>query len=245
MSLLPLSMYSDIFLPLVGKKIGYIQGHYGNAGDGLIHHGTLQLFSHFGIDYQIVNPSVNDNVCRDVEELVFFGGGNMNYEASRSIRKAFYNSPLKKTILPQSWTRFHDEPMYDRIFAREKYSLALCPTANLAPDIGLAYTYNKPIPEPVRGIGIFMRGDQESKFKMYQFPDPCKGLTHLDAEKYVEEAAIYKTIITDRLHFAICGLICSRQVFLMPNNYHKNLGMYEAWLKDLGCKWRVEMEMMS
>ncbi|MEZ6066062.1 MAG: hypothetical protein R3B90_10215 [Planctomycetaceae bacterium] len=56
-------------------------------------------------------------------------------------------------------------------------------------------------------------------------------------DEYLRLAGRYAQIITDRLHFAVCGLLCSRRVILCPNAYHKNLGMWETWLHRLGCEW--------
>jgi exopolysaccharide biosynthesis predicted pyruvyltransferase EpsI len=56
-------------------------------------------------------------------------------------------------------------------------------------------------------------------------------------EEYLELAARHSRIITDRLHFAISGLIVGREVALLGNSYHKNRSIYETWLKPLGCRF--------
>jgi exopolysaccharide biosynthesis predicted pyruvyltransferase EpsI len=55
-------------------------------------------------------------------------------------------------------------------------------------------------------------------------------------------ATQYKRIITDRLHFAISGLILGRETTILPNSYHKNRSMYETWLRDLGCNFAENLE---
>ena len=56
-------------------------------------------------------------------------------------------------------------------------------------------------------------------------------------KEYILLAARYETIFTNRLHFAIAGLIAGRKVTLLPNSYFKNKSIWECWLKDLGCLW--------
>jgi hypothetical protein len=56
---------------------------------------------------------------------------------------------------------------------------------------------------------------------------------------------MFEHIVTDRLHFAIAGLMTGRDVSLLPNGYHKNRSMYETWLEDLGCHWLESADSIS
>ena len=59
MRLLNAARYEEVFGPLRGKRVGYLQGRYGNAGDALIHWATLELFKNFDIAYRVINGSVS------------------------------------------------------------------------------------------------------------------------------------------------------------------------------------------
>ena len=138
------------------------------------------------------------------------------------------------TILPQSFTAAENRP-YKRVYVRERASLAFCATGILAPDLALGL--RRPAPKtPTRGTGVFLRRDPERTGWCRWFRrDPVK-LCHTPQE-YLDLAASYERIVTDRLHFAICGLLAGRDTTLLPNNYHENRSMHETWLAALGCKF--------
>jgi exopolysaccharide biosynthesis predicted pyruvyltransferase EpsI len=154
----------------------------------------------------------------------------------------FYNWELRRkvlqlglpvTIFPQSFTSPEDRP-YKRIFVRERGSLKFCPQAVLAPDLALGLDYENSV-APTRKLGVFLRGDEERAVRRPWFSrDPAKICR--TPQEYLRLAARYERIITDRLHFAICGLIVGRETTLLPNAYHKNQAMYDTWLKSLGCR---------
>jgi exopolysaccharide biosynthesis predicted pyruvyltransferase EpsI len=82
--------------------------------------------------------------------------------------------------------------------------------------------------------GMLMRKDKESIYSGKQI-DPA-GLAK-DWKEYLSLASTYAKIGTDRLHFAIAGLMTGADVTLYPNIYHKNKSMWMTWLKNMGCKW--------
>jgi exopolysaccharide biosynthesis predicted pyruvyltransferase EpsI len=59
---------------------------------------------------------------------------------------------------------------------------------------------------------------------------------------YLRLASRYEVIMTDRLHFAVAGILLDRKVVLLPNSYHKNASMYETWLSDLGCGYARSLD---
>lgn len=237
MPLQPPAAVETVFAPLAGRKVAYVQGLCGNVGDGLIELAAFQLLSHFGATASVVNPNPQwaGELTESFDELLLFGGGNMGYPCSKAIRRAARNCSLPKTLLPQSWVTQEDAP-YERVFVRERRSQPYCPHARLVPDLALCLDYPLPVPAPVQELGLCLRRDNERQFSG-PAEDPAHQLTRQDPLAYLSRAARFATIITDRLHFAICGLICRRRVILLPNNYHKNLGMFETWLRDLGCEW--------
>jgi exopolysaccharide biosynthesis predicted pyruvyltransferase EpsI len=241
--LISLENFKKVFSDFKNKKIGFVVMG-GKVGDFLIEDSAVQLFRYFGIDFRFVNNrhnlnNFNEKICGEVDEFVINGGGNMGskYVLNQNIRKKLlkYSKPI--TVLPQTFTDRNENINYKKVWIRERESLRFKPDAELAPDLSLGYTFNREIPKPEKDIGIFLRDDEESiPFDILgNMGDPirvCK-----TPEEYLLFAAKYKKIVTNRLHFAIAGLIAKREVILLPNNYFKNKSMYDTWLKYFSCKW--------
>lgn len=229
MACLPSTAYAAVFEPLRGKRIGYVRPH-GNVGDHLIEAATEQLFTAFSIDWIDWTPSDP----QPVDALAFGGGGNMGalYRDNWNLRTACLQSGLPVTILPQSFLA--EEPRaFHRVFVRERCSWKYCPDAELAPDLALALDIGE-FPPATRELGVLLRSDKENRVLRPWFSqDPVKLCRTPD--EYLRLAASYARIVTDRLHFAVCGLLLGRHTTLLPNAYHKNRSMYETWLADLGC----------
>ena len=226
MRLLGLDAFESVFAPLQGKRIGYIRPH-GNVGDGLIEWATFQLFEAFGINWQRVDPDTCAGV--DVDELVFGGGGNMGnrYHRNWRLRGKALALGLPMTILPQTFTSVEDRP-YKRVYVREHTSLFYCSRATVAPELALGFDCSV-TRTPTRRTGVFLRRDQERiSWPRFFRRDPVKLCR--TPQEYLELAADYARIVTDRLHFAICGLLLQRDVTLLPNDYHKNQAMHDTWL---------------
>ena len=122
---------------------------------------------------------------------------------------------------------------YKNIYVRETASLRLEPRGRLAPDLalGLEYTGNT---ARRSARGVFLRRDRERAVRRRWFTSsPAKRCR--SPREYLELAARFEHVITNRLHFAICGLIVGCRTAILPNSYHKNRSMYETWLRDLGC----------
>jgi exopolysaccharide biosynthesis predicted pyruvyltransferase EpsI len=231
--LLPLEAFAPVFEPLLGKRIGYVRP-YGNVGDALIEWATGQLFDELGIDWRPCDPQSADPA--EFDELVFGGGGNMGtrYRNNWELRGRALALGLPLTILPQSFTS-PEERRYQRVYVRERASLAFCPEGILAPDLALGLA-PPPCGPPTRGLGVFLRRDPERAAGLRWFSrDPARLCA--TPRQYLELAARYERIVTDRLHFAICGLLAGRQTTLLPNDYHKNASMFETWLQALGCRF--------
>ncbi len=231
MGLLPPEAFAHVFEPLRGKRIGFVRPR-GNVGDALIEWATFQLFDAFGIDWQFQHP----NGPVEVDELVFGGGGNMGrlYEQNWQLRGRCLEWGRPMTILPQSFTS-PEGRRYTRVYVRERGSLKLAPDGVLAPDLALALDYATRV-APRRRLGLFLRKDGERALaKRWLCRDPVKRCR--TPQQYLDLAARYEHVVTDRLHCAISGLIVGRRVTLLPNAYHKNASMHETWLADLGCRF--------
>lgn len=234
MRLLAPDHYQSVFEPLIGLRVGYVRP-FGNVGDLLIEKATFQLLDEFGVHWSVVEPADPSSAAK-VDHVLFGGGGNMGdrYQNNWRLRGQAADLGLPMTILPQSFSS-DEGRTYDRVFVRERYSLAYYPSAALAPDLALGLNA-PPVGRPERSLGMFLRRDQETAFgRKWWNRDPAK-MCRLP-EEYLALAARYKTIVTDRLHFAVSGLMAGREVYLLPNDYHKNRGVHETWLARLGCRF--------
>jgi hypothetical protein len=229
--LLPPEAFAAVFAPFAGRRVGLVTPR-GNTGDTMIHAATVQLLDHFGVAWTRFDPDAPE----DVDELAFGGGGNMGdlHPGNAALRARCMTLGLPMTILPQSFVS-RDDLGWKRVWVRERISLRHCRRASLAPDLALGfdYTARAAVEQPT---GVFLRADVESAVRRPAGARDPVAECATPAE-YVELAARHGHVVTDRLHFAIAGLIAGRQVTLLPNSYHKNRGMYDAWLADLGSHW--------
>ncbi len=236
MRLFPLTAFDPIFAPLRGQRVGVVDG-FGNVGDRLIYAATRQLLDAFGIEWTVY--SAHERVS--VDTVLLFGGGNMGSRYWRDVgvrrqaAKAAAERGIPMVVLPQSWISPEPGP-FARAYVRERASLQHCPNGILAPDLALGFDYGPQATSPTAEIGLFLRRDPERAIGFQEGEQDPARVCRTPAE-YLALAGRYSHIITDRLHFAICGLLNRRRVTLLPNSYHKNRSLWETWLTDLGCEW--------
>ena len=241
MSLLDTSHFEILFAGLEHQHIGFVPMD-GNIGDHMIHAATRELFTAFNISYRDISPAELDSgvAITPVDTIVISGGGNMGsfWPVPLQQRKQALKMGVPVIIFPQSFTR-NDEATecYKRVFVREKTSQSYHRDFILAPDTALALTKPERLPNTRFETGLFLREDLERASPQHALSlgDPIQMAVCI--KDYLALTALFEHIITDRLHFAIAGLITGRQVTLLPNSYHKNRAMYETWLRDLGCHW--------
>ncbi len=236
MRLLAPAAFAHVFEPLQGKRIGFVRP-IGNVGDELIEWAMRQMFALYKIDWRLFDPA---DPSEDVDELVWGGGGNMGtmWKSNWQLRGRCLDFGLPMTILPQSYTSREDR-RFHRIFVREQVSLSLATNGILAPDLALGLDYT-PTTRPTREFGVFLRKDSEGIVPRGWFVrDPARLCR--TPRQYLELAASYEHIVTDRLHFAISSLMVGRRTTLLPNIYHKNSSMFKTWLTDLGCEFATSL----
>ncbi len=224
-----------------GKRVFYHKVP-GNVGDDLIHAATRQLFRRFKIEVV--------KTLEEADQVVMCGGGSIGIwnscaEARRKVYDFCEANGVPIILYPQS-VGGPDETIPDIVghrFVREWNSLPLMPGAWLMPDMALAYHVPKDYGAATHGTGLFLRNDPEAMFPDHpgSLGDPPR-MVPRDLDEYFKLAAGYEHVITDRLHFAIIALLLKRKATLLPNKYHKNRGMWETWLKDLGCGWADDPE---
>ncbi|PQO43812.1 Coenzyme F420 hydrogenase/dehydrogenase, beta subunit C-terminal domain [Blastopirellula marina] len=242
MRLLPLTHYAPIFAPLVGRRVALIDG-IGGTGDKLIYRATRQLLDAFGIQWRACEPQE----IADVDVVLLFGGGNLDsyYDGEVHRRRVACERAeaigAKTIVLPQYSMGMHEGRHFDRLFVRDLSSLKTRPEAVLAPDLALGFDHAPPSQPPRHSLGLFLREDRESLLPhdIAYVGDPYH-MTH-DLDELFRIAADYAHIVTDRLHFGICGLLSGRRVTLLPVNNHKSREMWELWLRHVGCEWSDEV----
>ena len=241
MPLLAASYFELLFEELKGKSVGFLPLS-GNAGDLMIQRATTELFHNLDIEFREITSQelAAAQLMTPVDEIVVSGGGNMGtlWPIPYQQRRKSLEFGLPVTIFPQSFTR-NDEntDCFKHVFVREKASMKFNRDFILAPDMALGMKIPEKFDCPVLETGLFLRKDAESC--LHQNPsalvDPI--LVSKTIDEYLGLASMFENIITDRLHFAIAGLMAGRNVTLLPNSYHKNRSIYETWLHDLGCHW--------
>jgi exopolysaccharide biosynthesis predicted pyruvyltransferase EpsI len=234
--------FEKLYMPLTGRRVGFYPLN-GNVGDHLNHQATRQLFDYFEIEFEEIQPwKLNpDEPHLEVEELVISGGGNMGsafYQVPFRERRIALKTGLPITVFPQTFVG-NDEDLsgYKKIFVRERQSLALSDRFELAPDMAMGLGNVPPLAKGAEPMGVFLRRDMESRFSV-QYPslgDPAQLCTTW--EEYLELAALFEHVITDRLHFAIAALLQNRRATLLPNSYFKNRAVFDTWLRDFECAW--------
>lgn len=249
MPLLAPAYFELLFEGLMGKSVGFLPLD-GNVGDLMIRTATMELFDFFDIKFhQITESELASGVLKtSVDEIVISGGGNMGtlWPDPYKQRRKSLDFGLPVTIFPQSFTRNDEETdCYKCVFVREIVSKNYHEDYILAPDTALGLSVPGKLAEPVVETGLFLRNDIESCLgqNASALIDPINISSTI--EEYLELASMFENIITDRLHFAIAGLIAGRHVTLLPNSYHKNRSMYQTWLEDLGCHWLDDVNSVS
>lgn len=248
--LLPMQQFAPVFEDFLAKRVALVR-MWGNVGDGLIDQATCQLLDRFGIDYAVANPLRHDQFDLGAAEIVAIaGGGNLGsrwrgcHVLRRRVLEAAEGRPV--IVLPQTYTNAQEHTGYHKVWVRERASLEVNPRASLAPDLALGYEIRFPVPSPSEEEGVWLRADHtlaDRWLNQNNQGDPAErtflgpGYDAIAVERYVRLAAHYRRIWTNRLHFAIAGLLCGRQVTLLPDGSVKNQAVYQTWLRDLGCRW--------
>lgn len=200
------------------------------VGDVMSNESTGMLFERHGIE-------VTTNLD-EAEGIVFDGGGNIGPPWSQErVRKPYVEMAsqrgLKVVMLPQSANLPVAEPFpsFVKAFAREATTAAMMGW-EMAPDMAMCYQVDDDVPLGGNGRAIVRRSDVEK-----MTPLGLNDIWFKSVIEMLEFCCQYEEIETDRLHLAIAGLLLGKDVFLWNTTYHKNLSMYETWLRELGCKW--------
>lgn len=227
--------------PPVRGMVGYLP-MAGNVGDRLIDLAAERLLNVFHPDHRILQQADLDHgmLPKNLVRIYVAGGGNLGglYRQNTALRARALATGVPVTVLPQSWTGGEEAlDGFDTIWARERSSQRRIPGARLGPDLALSLDLPPPESPGRNTTGLFLRSDGEGLFG--DFPASLGDPVALSANlvEYLDLAATFRHIATDRLHFAIAGLLMGRRVTLLPNSYYKNRSLFTTWLRDLGCQW--------
>lgn len=225
-SLLPWTIWEPVFGPWAGRKACLLQQPR-NAGDELIRAGTLQLFREFGII---------DGPYEEAEVIFFPGGGCLGdiYPFRDYGNRFAQATDVPRVILPHSWNAPDPYDQHaDVVWCRDHTSIQIRGGGEFAHDLALAYRPSLNGHHEL-GHGVFFRdGEEATTVPPDNFTDPAKDCrSHYD---YLRLAGSYQSIETNRLHFAVAAMLMGTRVTLTANSYHKNLSVYNASLRELGC----------
>lgn len=232
-------LLDNAWQPLLDLLRGKYWGYYqlpGNVGDQLIAKGTFSLLERNKIKFGIWSEPY------DFDGLLISGGGNIGryYQSIYQLRTSLLDNAhkLRKQviILPQSVIPGGEKEVFSdnvTLFCRELTSMKGYENSIFCPDLALAC--ETVVGHHRSGRLVALRRDRESIFCPHSFEDPITFTD--DADDYVRFASCYSEIVTDRLHFAVAGLLGGCRVVLLPNSYFKNRSMWESSLGFLGCGW--------
>lgn len=217
----------------------------GNFGDELIHNATLQFLDRINCSAVVVDICRNCiPVIPEVDYCVWGGGGNFGkgyYEAFQARQFIFQRAKSKgiKTMVLPCTCFGEPENQPDVLFVREHKTKELYPDAVLVPDMSMSLLPPVPYQEelPINDEGYFIRTYEESNNLDLIQQSVCDPATCFSLLDYFRLASEYKKIFTDRLHFAIVGLMLGRDVNLLPNSYWKNEAVWQSWLQRFGCQF--------
>lgn len=236
MRLLPLDYFEPLFGSLSGKTVGIVDG-FGNVGDDLLYLATRQLCQEFNIEYFTINP-LADLKIKTCDKILLFAGGNIGYEKCIPIRQAAYKYNIPCWLLPQSVIRY-EELNCEKLFFRETVSRDIIGKGIIVPDLALGFDFPDFKSEVREEGGLFLRkmgGCIFDSVPIVDRKDPA--MFCYTPQQYWDYASKFNTVITDRLHFAICSIAMGCKTTLLPVNYHKNKAMHKEWLDSLGCYWQ-------
>lgn len=240
--------FGDLADQVAGKTAYFLRPQTRNVGTEMAIQGAIQFFR--DNDVRIANDWERDELPEPSSAIqcLIYGGGMVGTirEKGSATRKWLVADYLSSTGLPVvclPMTHMGSEgepkpPGEHVMFARESKSLKYLPGSVLAPDMAFYYQAMVPCHETDSDTGVFLRADPLSfvnKHWQKGLGDPLKFAKSLD--EYFDLASRFERIVTDRLMFAVCGLLLERKVTLMPDSSGKNKAVYDDWLRGVGCQW--------
>lgn len=210
----------------------------GNWGDGLIRHGALKFFRHYGIEaveFPMNKKAWLGPLVRG--GTVIYGGGGawcgMHTHSERVVR--MLSRRFQVVVLPSTYDREFSIPRTS-FFVRDQHeSDGFMASAKFCHDMAFFIGDDFKTGETGQGEAYFFREDRESARRI---PIPAGNVdlsqkgNHLTAvDGFFEAINRYRVIHTDRLHVCVAASLLGKEVHLHPGAYFKNRAIYESSLK--------------
>jgi exopolysaccharide biosynthesis predicted pyruvyltransferase EpsI len=260
-----------LFKEYSNKNIIFIQPK-GNWGDVLIFKGAEKLADLANVQYKSIScEEFKDTSFTEDHILYIFGNGGFNDiwdgEHINAFSKAVSTHPGVVILGP---TTFFDDSdflqkkvleIFKNIKAKKIYmfsrgiqsykslenKLPKEVVFELEHDTALNIERIDLPPTRIQGKGKLyaIRNDKEAT-KIIRFNpfilwmDPVLFSKSFEEWFYIHDGV--EEIITNRLHSAILGTILNKKVTLLANSYHKNSGLWEFSLKELGVQWKDNIQ---
>ena len=239
-------MELDTLLGNLDTKVLHCYPNRGNAGDGLIQAGLVQLCQQLGLQLEMVNYPEE---CSG-RTMALVGAGCFcpgSWHMVDPVR--YYAARFEKVIiLPATFdTAFAPVAKLLRelapnviVFCRDRTSYdgarKLAPQPeNIILDHDLAFrAVVTPWKKTGKGELNCFRTDNESR--LWRIPKPNFDISKMGREYHhtllLDVLANFETIHTDRLHVIIAGAVLGKKVRAFEGSYHKIRSVYEHSLRD-------------
>lgn len=242
-----------------GRKVDYLANH-GNIGDMLIHKSTMILFSKFNIKINIINNAKQNS---EILFVSGGGNLIKKYSYLLNHLKRVIDDYDEVIMLPHTYNGndvisfLKSNQQKVRIICRELYSyrilensgistsklfladdLALCMNLDVfeMKEIGTLHAFREDI-ERTNALITHDNCDLSMIIKIDNSGFDLEFWNTMNWEEYlnifIEILASYKVIHTNRLHIAIAAALLDKKVFLYPNSYYKNKGVYQFSLRKM------------
>ena len=240
------------------KKIIYIPNP-GNAGDSLIAYGTILLFYHLNMEWEIGHHKKTYN-----NEILFYAGGG-NLVGLYSDCKDFLNNNKDKNeiiLLPHTikdedellkslneniiiFCREHQS--YDYVYSHLKHKDNIYLSKDIAFYIEEYEKDNLDVLKKKEGKGVCNCFREDVEKTHITVPDNNIDLSNyyfkpnntnnIEVIKEVtwsifEHLSNYETINSNRLHVSIASSFLNKKINIYPNSYYKNKKIFEYSIKN-------------
>jgi exopolysaccharide biosynthesis predicted pyruvyltransferase EpsI len=242
----------------------------GNFGDYLIYRGAYKLAKLAGLHFEVLKH--DDFMNRDCpEDQVIYingSGGFVPFWSGRPIKGLQKALATHKGIVVLGPTTFYDDDEYIKsifddifsrviakdvfIFTREKYSFSFL--NKFAPDfVNKDFDHDTAINLNKNDFNLILNKQKYCLYAIREDKEKIDSTKHIfgtidpikvarNFEEWLLLHANAASIITNRLHSAICGFVMEVPTTLMPNSYHKNRSAWEFSLAEQGVQWQDKIE---
>jgi len=211
-----------------------------NPEDELIRHAVNTLVDYYGLKGWLVErPELEAGIVKDKwpDAFLVYGASSPVERTTGDLRALVEKLSGDKPViyLPGVYLQSMTPPSRHETFYTS--NPAWDGLARPAPEMTLALDGFFPLEPARRRLGVFLARDSIHD-QGTSLGDPVS--LSPDCYFYLRLATYFEELVTDRLRFAIAGLIAGRRVTLLPERDGINRSAYQDHLRQLGCRWRDE-----